>query len=329
MYDLPWIDGHLDIAYVALNGRDLTRPCPDPAAGCISLPDLQAGRVAIAFATLYTQPVERADECPCNYPAADAQAAHAAAGRQLELYRALERDGQLSILHEPPAQLSPADPPRIVLLMEGADPIRSPEDVAAWAEAGLRLVGLTWALGTRYAGGNARPGPLTGAGRELVAALDERGLIHDVSHLCDESFDGLLACARGPIVATHSNARAVIGGDNQRHLHDDQIRAIAARDGVIGLNLFSKFLVTGRRATIRDCVEHVLHICQIMGHTRGVALGSDADGGFAPPQMPDGLEHPRHYPRLLEALAAAGFDAEALRGFAYENWLRLLRRPTI
>lgn len=324
MNDMPWFDGHLDMAYVALNGRDLTTPCPDPAAGCVSLPDLRAGRVVVAFATLYTQPVERADGCPCHYPAGDAAAAYTAARRQLELYRSLERDGHLSILHEPPGSVSTADRLSVVLLMEGADPIRSPDDVAEWAGAGLRLVGLTWALGTRYAGGNARPGPLTAAGREVVAALDEHELIHDASHLCDESFDGLVACARGRIVATHSNARAVIGDDNQRHLHDDQIRAIAARDGVIGLNLYTKFLVADRRATLRDCVDHVLHICEIMGHTRGVALGSDADGGFAPPQMPIGLEHPRHYPRLLAALAEAGFDDEALRGFAYANWLRVL-----
>jgi membrane dipeptidase len=332
----PWIDGHIDLAYFALVGRDLTTPCDDPARACVSLPDLAAGRVRVAFATVYTKPVDEPDEHAYTYPRNDADAAHAAGVRQLDFYRNLAATRDVRLIHEfdqidladdhPASSAVIGAGLQIILLMEGADPIRSPQEAAWWWEQGVRFVGLTWARGTRYAGGNYDHGPLTPAGRDLVAALDECGFVHDASHLSDQAFEGLIEHARGPVVATHSNSRAIIGGDNQRHLPDDQIRAIADRDGIVGLNLYTNFLVQGRRATIEDCVEHVMHVCELMGHRRGVALGSDADGGFAPPEMPAGLEHPRDYGRLLVALGEAGFDDDDLHGFACENWMRFLRR---
>jgi membrane dipeptidase len=213
--------------------------------------------------------------------------------------------------------------------MEGADPIRSPEHVPSWHARGLRIVGLTWAAGTRYAGGNSSKsgeGPLTPLGIDMIRALDDARIIHDVSHLSDAAFDGLMQHARGTIIASHSNCRSLLDPNNQRHLRDDQIKAIANRGGggVIGLNLYSKFLAIGRRATITDCVAHVEHIAEIMGHRRGVALGSDMDGGFTPSDLPIGLDHPSKLPALADALRDAGWSDEEVRGFAGENWRRVL-----
>ena len=283
---MPWIDGHLDLAFIAMDGRDLCKPCPNPAEACISLPALREAGVDLVFATIFSAPGElpEADaqgwEHPCRYPSSDdLDAAEQAGLCQVELYQQLEEAGELSIVRGSDDLTADSPLPKIVLLMEGADPIRSPEHAQQWYDYGLRLVGLTWSKGTRYAGGNAKPGPLTTQGIELVAALDELGIIHDASHLADEALDGLLEHARGPIVATHSNCRAITGND-QRHLRDDQIKAIGDRGGVIGLNLFSKFLVPDGRATIDDCIAHVQHVCDLMGHRKGVGLGSDADGGF-------------------------------------------------
>jgi membrane dipeptidase len=74
----------------------------------------------------------------------------------------------------------------IVPLMEGADPIREPEEVEAWFARGIRIIGLSWA-GTRYAGGTGEPGPLTAEGRRLLELMSGLGLILDVSHASDES----------------------------------------------------------------------------------------------------------------------------------------------
>jgi membrane dipeptidase len=155
--------------------------------------------------------------------------------------------------------------------------------------------------------------------------MDDCGIIHDASHLCDEAFDGLMAIARGPVVATHSNCR-VLTGPSQRHLRDDQVMAIAARDGVIGLNLFSKFLVPSGRATIDDCVAHVQRVSELMGHRRGVALGSDMDGGFGPDRLPEHLDHPVKLDALADALTAAGWSEDDVAGFAHGNWKRFLQR---
>lgn len=308
-----WYDSHLDLAYLAQQGRNLRVPCPDPQAGCVSLPALREAGVELACATIFTERGATEEE-----------------GRaQLEIYRRLEAEGELTIVTDPGGlDAGPGKPrPLIVLLMEGADPITTPDDLAAWFKDGLRMVGLTWAMGTRYAGGNRAPGPLTPLGAELVRAMDELGMIHDASHLADESLDGLLATATAdaPIVATHSNCRAITG-DDQRHLRDDQIRAIGFRGGIIGLNLFTEFLIQGRRATIDDCVAHLQHVTGLMGHRRGVGLGSDLDGGFTPAQVPVGLEHPRRLEALAEALRTAGWSDEDVNGFRHSNWRRFIQR---
>ncbi len=319
-----WIDGHLDLAYLALCGRDLRVACPDPETGCVSLPALREAGIGIAFATIFAEPGRSPQEHPAAYPGSDdLDAAEAAGWRQIEIYRQLEAQGELAIIRDAGDLHRDTPLTEIVILMEGADPIRSPEAVGRWFEAGLRMVGLTWARGTRYAGGNARPGPLTGLGRDLVAAMDEAGIVHDASHLADEALDGLLETARGRIVATHSNCRAITG-DDQRHLRDDQIKAIGERDGVVGLNLYSRFLVTSGRATIGDCVKHVEHVAGVMGHRRGVALGSDADGGFGPDRLPEHLDHPTKFPALAAALRDAGWSDEDVEGFCYGNWRRVL-----
>jgi membrane dipeptidase len=320
---LDWIDGHLDLAYVAVCGRDLKVPCKDGVNGCISLPALREAGVRTAFGTIYTAP---GDAGPAGYPdSADVDAAERRGLEQLDVYVRLEEAGELSIMRTRGDLEAPGPEPKIVLLMEGADPIRSPAHVVDWFDRGVRLVGLTWALGTRYAGGNHSGGPLTPIGIDLVHALDQCGIAHDASHLSDAAFDGLLKHATGPVVATHSNARALLD-DNQRHLRDDQIRAIAERDGVVGLNLFTRFLVREHRATVDDCVAHVEHVANVMAHRQGVGLGSDMDGGFGPAQLPDGLDDPRRLPALADALQERGFPSDDVARFAHGNWRRFLER---
>ncbi len=324
---MKWIDGHLDLAYLALLGRDLTVPCPDPLEGCVSLPALREGNVEVIFATIFTEPGGTDAHGLAAYGGIDdVGGAEAAGRRQLEIYRRLEAAGELRfICTRDDLDAAGSVAPGIVLLMEGADPIRDPEQVPQWFADGLRIVGMTWAAGTRYAGGNQRLGPLTPLGADLVRAMDECGMIHDASHLSDEALTGLLELTRGPVIATHSNCRALVGL-SQRHLRDDQVRAIAERGGVIGLNLFSKFLVPEGRATIADCVAHVQRLADLMGHRRGVALGTDMDGGFGPGELPVELDHPRKLDSLADALGTAGWSDQDVEGFAHGNWRRFLER---
>ncbi len=318
-----WIDGHLDLACISVEGRDILRSCEDPLKGCISIPDLLKSPVRVVFGTIFTAPnYDSPITTKSEY--SNANQAFEAGKLQLDTYRMLEAQGLAQLQHGELTLTQHDEPLGIYLLMEGADPIRGSEDVAWWRSQGLRLVGLTWSRGTRYAGGNAQSSGLTSEGRELIAALDESDIAHDVSHCSDASLEGVLECAQGTIVATHASSRNILGGDNQRHLRDDHAREILRRGGVIGLNLYGEFLANDRRPTIQDCVDHVLHFCTLAGNRDQVALGSDYDGGFTPEELPIGLEHPNRLHALLEALADAGFSEHELRGFAHENWLRCL-----
>ena len=318
-----WLDAHLDMAWAAVQGRDLTTPCPDRSEAALSLPDLAEGDVHYAFATIFTDPpspqmiATHTDEEIRNW-------CHEAGLEQLAVYENLERDGHIRIVRSTSDLDVNCDCLSIVLLMEGADPIRRPDEVSWWFERGLRVVGLTWAMGSRYAGGNAQSHPLTDEGRALITALDEYKIVHDLSHLADPAVDELLSISHGPVIASHSNARHFIPG-NERHIQDAHIKEISNRNGVIGLNLFSQFLTPNRRARVADCVDHISHICSVMGHHQGCGLGSDLDGGFAPTQMPEGLDHPSKYGALSQALRQRGWSASDIRGFEHANWLNFLR----
>ena len=169
----------------------------------------------------------------------------------------------------------------------------------------------------------------TVAGRDLVRARDGWGLRSDASDLSDASFADLCRTTDKLIIASHSNCRAITdpSGQNQRHLTDAQIREIARRGGVIGLNLYSMFLrpgwTEGTRASIGDCIAHVEHVCELTGSRKHVGLGSDMDGGFGADKMPAGIDRPSGYGLLAEALAARNWSDADILGFAAGNWMRV------
>lgn len=330
------VDAHLDLAYNALRGRDVLRPAADqgPAdrdgSPSVGLPDLRSGGVGLVCATIFCEP--RSPDAPGGYATADE--ARAAAQRQLRWYYRQVTDGLVDVITRPD-QLPGAgsQDPRpgnldAILLMEGADPLRSPDDVAEWFDGGLRAVGLAWKR-TRAAGGTGAPGPLTPEGRALVPALDKFGIIHDASHLAEESFWQLLDLATGPVMASHSNCRAIVPTDRQ--LSDQMIKAVAARGGVVGINFYEKFLLPPdqykrRRATLADVVAHVKHLCDLAGSARHVGIGTDMDGGFGAEHIPEEIRTSADLPRLADALSAAGFTDEDVRGVMGDNWLSFFRR---
>ena len=97
---MQWIDGHLDLAYLALLGRDLRVACPDSQAGCVSLPELRLARFNLVFATIFTDPGGMDDHGPASYGGIDDVDGAETAGReQLDIYRQLEAEGELSLVH--------------------------------------------------------------------------------------------------------------------------------------------------------------------------------------------------------------------------------------
>ena len=150
----------------------------------------------------------------------------------------------------------------------------------ALAEAGVRMVTLTWngpnALGS---GNDARHG-LTAFGRATVRELEGRRIAVDVSHLNDAGFKDVCAVAERPFAASHSNARAVCG--HPRNLADWQLRELADRGGVAGLNFCRSFLSDAHADPTRDdMLRQVDHVLEVVGEDV-LALGSDYDGCDVP-----------------------------------------------
>jgi membrane dipeptidase len=333
--DLSFFDAHLDLACLAENGRDLSRPLAEaggpwpPAA--VTFPALRDGSVRAFLGTIFT---EADGDDAVAYPAGDAAAAHRLGVRQLEWYQRWQREGHLRIVRRGAAVAREPGrhaPPDCLILMECADPITSPDELPWWAERGIAAIGMAWARGSRYASGNSEPGcssgtGLTDLGRALVPEMDRLGVVHDASHLSDRSLAELLALTAKPVVATHSNCRVLLDGTSQRHLTDEAIREIARRGGVIGLNLFAPFVRAGlkddERPGIDEAIRHVEHIAQVAGHRRCVGLGSDLDGGFSALRLPRGIDAPRDFTRLADALHARGWPDEDVRGFCWGNWAR-------
>lgn len=328
-------DAHLDLAYNAVRGRDVTRPAGEQAADAegiptVGLPDLRRGSVGLVCATIFCEP---GADGPAGFRTPEQ--AHAAAFRQIQWYAQRLADGSMRLvrnagdLPRAEALADPDGPLPAIILLEGADPIRSPDDIGAFHDAGVRIVGLAWRR-SRYAGGTGHPGPLTAEGRTLVKELDRYGIIHDASHLAEESFWQLLELSSGPVIASHSNCRAIVPTDRQ--LSDDMIRAIISRGGVIGINFFDKFLLppdeykTKRRATLADVVRHIRHICDLAGNANHAGLGTDMDGGLGRDEIPEEITTSADLPKLADALSAAGFDDDAVRGVMGANWMRYFRR---
>ncbi|MGD9689470.1 MAG: dipeptidase [Phycisphaerales bacterium] len=336
---MPWFDAHLDLAMLAELGRDMEQ---DPSAcggpelpAAVTFPSLAEGGVTHCLGTIFTEADGKPSE-PHAYPAGDAEAANQAGLRQLKRYQDWDRPHHYRRLaaasgEQPP----PPDPrlsPNLLVLVEGADPILEPADLGEWRERGVVAIGMAWWKPSRYAGGNGTDLGLTDLGRALALEMDRLGVVHDASHLSDRAFWELSDRTDRPIIASHSNCRSLVGGgsrgENQRHLHDDQIREIVRRDGVIGINLFSRFLRPAAdtdaptRATIDDCVRHIEHVCRLAGDRAHVGLGSDMDGGFSAARLPEGIDRPRDLERLAQALVLKGWTGAEVEGFRFTNWAR-------
>src|SRR4051812_625195 len=324
------VDAQLDLAYNALRGREVLRLASEQTEDeegipSVGLPDLRRGGVGLICATIFCAP--SIDGKP-GYR--DADEANAAAVAQLGWYHRQIEEGTLAPVLSAGDLVAPAPPDRTssIFLLEGADPIRHRSDLHALFHMGVRIVGLAWKR-TRYAGGTGAPGPLTPEGVELVREMARPGVIHYASHLAEESFWQLNDLAAGPVMASHPNCRRIVPTDRQ--LSDVMIRAIVARGGVIGINLYDNFLLApseygNRRATLADVVRHVEHVCALAGGTPSVGIGTDMDGGLGREQIPQEIAPSAALPRLADALSAADFSDEDVGRVMGTNWLHFFRR---
>jgi membrane dipeptidase len=219
-----------------------------------------------------------------------------------------------------------------IVHLEGAEAI-APDlsNLEEWRRRGLRSIGLVWSRPNAFAEGvpfafpggpDTGPG-LTDAGKGLVRACNELGILVDLSHLNEAGFWDVAAVSKAPLVATHSNAHALSA--SSRNLTDAQLDAIAQSGGIVGVNFAVNFLredgmelpeATG----LDEIVRHVVYLADRMGVDH-VAFGSDFDGA----EIPGDLGGVAGFPKLVDALRAAGFDDTAVEKITHENWLRVFR----
>lgn len=352
-------DGHADLAYNILTfGRDYTRSASETrrleqggdaprhnGQTLLGWPDWVRGRVAVVFATLFACP-ERKREGPWDSQSyADPVQAHRLYSQQLDLYRRLvdERPDRFRLLTSRAglaAHLAEWRQPRVepplgwVVLMEGADGVRTPSEVAEWYERGVRILGPAW-VGTRYAGGTGEPGPFTADGRALLRVMADVGMILDLSHLAEEAAREAIASYPGVLIASHSNPRALMTGAPvpDRHLSDEVLDGLIERGGVVGIVLYNRFLragwtpENGRRAVpLSRVVEHIDYVCQMAGSAANVGIGTDFDGGFGVEEVPEGLDTVADLRLIGEVLRDHGYRPAEVEAILGGNWLDLLSR---
>jgi membrane dipeptidase len=346
------VDAHLDLAYNAIAyGRNLRQPlatlreqekgrCPGGIA-TVTLPELQRGGVTLVFGTLFVEPANSAmGHTLSNAVYHNSAQAHQAAQTQLDFYHQLVDEEEAFRLVTDLARLDEvvqsADGERpllgIVPLMEGADPIRQPEEVELWVERGIRIIGPAWD-DTQYAAGawrNGRHG-FTKAGFQLMERMAEFNLILDLTHLNEKATLEALDQYPGAIIASHSNARTLVPGERQ--LSNTQIRLLGERDGMIGIVLYNPFLKAHHKrgehkeyVTLDHVTAHIDHICQLLGTARHVGIGSDLDGGLGAADIPTELDSVADLGKIATHLQQRGYDSDDIAGIMGQNWVRLLRQ---
>ena len=186
--------------------------------------------------------------------------------------------------------------------------------VAAW---GTRFMNLTWNDPNIISGTNSREKDrgLSAHGEDFVRELESNNIYVDVSHLSDPGFWDLAKMARRPIVASHSNARALCS--HSRNLTDDMFRAIRDSGGVVGLNFYRTFV--GGSGDVDALIAHLEHFLALGGE-KTVCFGSDMDGCNP---LVEGLEGLQSVPKLYEELRRRGYGESLLEDIFWNNLRRL------
>ncbi len=318
--DLVVVDGHCDtvLDLVGESYTDKGKPARDflerSERGHIDLPRLVESGVTAQFFAMFTSDPFVPDATGHTHRLLD------------ELYKVFARTDRIF-----PAR-SAGDVERAkaegriaaFLTIEGGEAIgESLDTLRAFHARGVRLMGPTWsrrnALG-RGVGVEGTDG-LSDFGRAVVAEMERLGMIVDASHLSDEALDDLLAIAGRPVVASHSNSRALC--DHRRNLTDAQAERIAATGGLVAITFAGAFVDKDPAAVnVERILDHIERMVRVAG-AEHVGIGTDFDG-FS---MSYGtvMGDCTGLPALTAGLAARGFDTGTIAGIMGRNWLRVIR----
>ncbi len=306
------IDAHEDIAF---HMRHYKRDFENPKIPCmISLPGLKKSGVRVVFNTIFIHPKHK--------PSGSVTEAIA----QLDLYDDIYREHSDNVFQIKNGRdidkLGKNKKIGFFTLMEGADPLLNPEHLLEYYKRGVRAVGLSWNNKNIYASGPESNEGLSAKGKKLIQHMNTLGVTLDLSHLNERSFWESIELTDLIPVATHSNSRTLV--DHPRNLHDEQLRAISERDGVIGVVFYGKFLrETEGCVTLEDVYAHIDHIITVCGEDH-VGVGTDMDG--APiKDFPQEIRHISELQALPEYLLGKGYPTGTVEKVMGKNFLRVIK----
>lgn len=323
-------DAHNDLLLELVLRRDE----PNPFAAHW-LPKLRAGGVTLQVCALYTGggPVDNT---------------RASADELLDAFRRVFDENGDAAFHVRSREDLAAEDSRIGLLlsMEGVEALGDdPSAFAHFWDAGVRMVGLTHNAPNAFAGGLDTPDQgLTDRGRALVDGLAPRGVVIDLAHASERTFYEILEHApTATVIVSHACCRAV--HDVPRNLADEQLTALAERDGFVGMMALA--LTVGGDASIERLLDHLDHAVHVMGDDH-VGLGTDVIDQVTESELSFGNEllpivvdareagggrlglrdftGPEHFAALVAALRARGYEGERLEGILSGNLRRILSR---
>ena len=186
-------------------------------------------------------------------------------------------------------------------------------------KVGFRITTLGWNEDNVLSGSHMTGGGLTDLGREYVREAQRLGMLIDVSHLSDRGFFDIMDMTEAPIIASHSNSRAV--RNHSRNLSDEMFLEIINTGGVAGLNLYADFI--GENADLDMCCDHVFHFMELDPSGRHIALGGDLDGCEV---IPAGFTGVQDYPKLSARLLERGLDEQTVRNIFWNNALGVMEK---
>ena len=284
--------------------------------GHIDLPRLLEGGVTCQFFAIYVDAVYK----PVK-----------ATARALELmtvlYEEVEKsNGRMTIIDKSEDIINAKKEGKVAVLIsfEGGEPIQfNPIILRMFYKLGLRELSFTWnernMLADGVGEGRAKSG-ITEIGMKALDEMKRLGIILDVSHLSETGFWDVVNNYDQTIIASHSNAKAIC--DHRRNLTDEQLKALAEKGGVTGMNFAPFFIVKNGKATVDDLIKHIDHIVNLVGIDH-VGLGSDFDGI---PSTPIGLEDVSRLPNLTAKLLEKGYSKNDIKKILGENFLRVIKK---
>ncbi len=327
---IPIADLHSDLPLALLKRRF------DGSDGSLRtewLPRLRAGGVTIVVCAVYIDSI--------YLPEGALRRAVQLVDALLEEIAACQDEIELALSRADVARINGEGKIAALLAFEGAEPLG--QDLSAlrlFHRLGVRMLSFAWMRRTAFGDGaweNDSRGGLTRLGRQAIHEMNRLGIIADVSHASDRTTWDVLETSARPVIASHSNARALL--DHPRNLTDAMITAIAASGGLVGIVAVAGY-IADNNATIARWVDHLDHIVELAGIDH-VAIGCDFydeiiamnasleipawnPGGGLGQLSFAGMKSWEDLPALTSELVRRGYSDADLRKITTGNFMRVM-----